>query len=293
MGSTENTYLLDISTFLDQQDDPAIMLRKGRQGTITLHGHNFYELVYIQDGSCLHEKNGEATLIIGGDLLLIQPGVYHRYLAKHEDIRIYNCLFTREALGEDAFRELESLSGMQSFLSAGDGHNRTHLSISERELVEKRMDTLESLGRDRPLGWRLALRSEMTLLLVDCARIYDRRMSQPGESRPYVSYVAQALRAIDAAYMNDLTVVDLATMVGVSPDYFTRQFKRVTGITPVDYLRRYRIARAMELLKLGKSVSETASQVGFRSLSHFSREFKAQLGVTPQTYRKDHNIKEE
>lgn len=277
----------EIRSFLSDDDAPEIILYKARHGTTDLHGHSFYELVYIQEGSCLHEKDGQTMLVMGGDLLLVKPGCTHRYLANH-DIRLYNCLFTRAALGEETFAQLEALDGMSLLFSDCADHGRAHLSIGERELVEKRMEALFAMGRDRPLGWCIALKSELTLLLVDCARICSRRLAQQGETRPYVSYVAQALRAVDAGYMNDLSVAELAQQAGISPDYFTRQFRRVTGITPADYLRRYRIARAMELLKLGRSVSDTAGQVGFRSLSHFSREFKAQLGVTPQTYRKDH-----
>ena len=67
---------------------------------------------------------------------------------------------------------------------------------------------------------------------------------------------------------------------------FPASFKQVTGIVPVEYLRRYRFARAMELLQAGQSVSEVALAVGFRNLCHFSREFKAQLGLTPSQYKK-------
>ena len=56
----------------------------------------------------------------------------------------------------------------------------------------------------------------------------------------------------------------------------------------MEYLRRYRFARAMELLAGGMSVTDVSRQVGFRNLCHFSREFKNQLGVTPSQYRKQY-----
>ena len=98
--------------------------------------------------------------------------------------------------------------------------------------------------------------------------------------------MTQALQYIDTHYTGDLSIRDVAESVGVSSDYFSRQFKQVTGIVPVEYLRRYRFARAMELLQAGQSVSEVALAVGFRNLCHFSREFKAQLGLTPSQYKK-------
>ena len=79
--------------------------------------------------------------------------------------------------------------------------------------------------------------------------------------------------------------IDLAREVGVTADYLTRQFKLLAGITPLTYLRRFRIARAMELLGQGISASEAAQRVGFHSLSHFSREFKRELGISPTQFK--------
>ena len=77
----------------------------------------------------------------------------------------------------------------------------------------------------------------------------------------------------------------IAASVGVSSDYLSRQFRQVTGIGVQEYLRRYRFARAMELLQTGLSVGDVAARVGFGSLCHFSREFKREMGVTPSQYK--------
>ena len=98
--------------------------------------------------------------------------------------------------------------------------------------------------------------------------------------------MAQAISDIGGHYGDcELTVHGIAAQVGVSADYLSRQFRRVIGIAAQEYLRRYRFARAMELLQSGAAVGEVASQVGFRSLCHFSREFKREMGVTPSQYR--------
>ena len=59
----------------------------------------------------------------------------------------------------------------------------------------------------------------------------------------------------------------------------------MTGIAVQEYLRRYRFARAMELLQTGLSVGDVAARVGFGSLCHFSREFKREMGITPSQYK--------
>ena len=111
-------------------------------------------------------------------------------------------------------------------------------------------------------------------------------MGAAEESGLYSTYVPQALSYIDSNYTrSDLTVQTIASQVGVTGDYLSRQFRQVTGIAVQEYLRRYRFARAMELLQGERPVGEVAQAVGFGSLCHFSREFRKELGITPTQYR--------
>ena len=137
-----------------------------------------------------------------------------------------------------------------------------------------------------PVGWRIRLRSLLNCLLVEYARAYLSHVGGDEESGAYSAYVAQAIRYIDAHYADcGLTVQGIAAQAGVSADYLSRQFRRMIGIAAQEYLRRYRFARAMELVQAGGAVGDVARQVGFRSLCHFSREFKREMGVSPSQYR--------
>ena len=139
---------------------------------------------------------------------------------------------------------------------------------------------------ERQHGWELRLKGLLMCVLVDYARSYAAHVGADRESAAYSGYVAQALSVIDANYADpDLTVREIASQVGVSGDYLSRQFRQSLGIAAQEYLKRYRFARAMALLQSGLSVGQVAGEVGFRSLCHFSREFRKELGVTPSQYR--------
>ena len=92
------------------------------------------------------------------------------------------------------------------------------------------------------------------------------------------------MELIEADYAQELSLADIARQVGVSADHLTRQFNRILGITPSEYLRRFRFARAIELLRGQVAVGEVSRQVGFSHISHFSREFKAMFGMNPSEY---------
>jgi transcriptional regulator GlxA family with amidase domain len=58
----------------------------------------------------------------------------------------------------------------------------------------------------------------------------------------------------------------------------------------MEYVKNFRIAKAMEQLKLSrKSVAEVAREVGFSDISHFSRQFKQVAGLSPTEFRKNEN----
>ena len=78
---------------------------------------------------------------------------------------------------------------------------------------------------------------------------------------------------------------ELADAVGVSPTDVTRIFRRETGLTPWQYLNRYRVAQAQRLLRESDiSVTEIAAQVGFNDAAYFSRIFRREERSTTCTF---------
>ena len=87
---------------------------------------------------------------------------------------------------------------------------------------------------------------------------------------------------LEENYTQDLTLAMLAEKAGMSPRYFCRFFKEMTGKTPIEYLNYYRIERAaLDLATTCKSVTEAAFDNGFHDLNYFIRCFKRQKGITP------------
>jgi len=84
----------------------------------------------------------------------------------------------------------------------------------------------------------------------------------------------------------DLTVSELAEVVGMSQYYFSKLFKMSTGTTPHQYVMRQRVERAQEYLRETRTpLAEVATQVGFETQSHFTSVFRRLVGVTPKHYR--------
>ena len=86
---------------------------------------------------------------------------------------------------------------------------------------------------------------------------------------------------------SNLSVEDLAAGMGLSRVQLYRKVKAMTGCTPVDLLRKARLAKAQTLLQESTlSVSEIAYQVGFASPSYFTKCYKDEFGTAPGEARK-------
>jgi signal transduction histidine kinase/DNA-binding response OmpR family regulator len=100
--------------------------------------------------------------------------------------------------------------------------------------------------------------------------------------------VRQAMAYIHTHFAEALSREDIARHVGISADYLTDCFRQELNITPMIYLRRYRILQARELLETTNlSMTQVAFEVGFSESAHFTRLFQREVGMTPRAYRHD------
>ena len=98
--------------------------------------------------------------------------------------------------------------------------------------------------------------------------------------------VRQAMAYIHTHFAEALSREDIARHVGISADYLTDCFRQELNITPMIYLRRYRILQARELLETTNlSMTQVAFNVGFSESAHFTRLFQREVGMTPRAYR--------
>ena len=98
--------------------------------------------------------------------------------------------------------------------------------------------------------------------------------------------VKRATAYLHENFSRALTRWEIAEAVGVSEDYLSRVFNRELGISPWEYLNRFRVLQAKTLLsQTDESIQSIARKVGFNDQSYFSRVFHKINGVSPQAYR--------
>ena len=95
--------------------------------------------------------------------------------------------------------------------------------------------------------------------------------------------ICKAMAYIHTHFSEPLSREEIAEHVGISADYLTDCFRQELGITPISYIRRYRIHQACELLRSSEQpITQIALAVGFSDSAHFTRTFQRELNMTPR-----------
>lgn len=135
-------------------------------------------------------------------------------------------------------------------------------------------------------GLFVALCAEMNRLALKG----DAAGSSPEDMDNEHSYARSALTYIYEHYTEAISIQELAAYCGISGSHFRRVFKKVVGISPLEYIQHYRIQQACHLIYLNQEpINIIAQQTGYRSLSSFNRQFQQYMHSSPSHYRKGHS----
>jgi AraC-like DNA-binding protein len=157
---------------------------------------------------------------------------------------------------------------------------------------EPRLATLVQLVDEEARAARPArdviLAHLLEILLIEALRADNGAAAAPGLIRGLADErLATALRRLHEDPTRAWTVPDLAREAGLSRTVFFERFRRIVGLTPMDYLLAWRMALAKDMLRReGGGVAEVAERVGYASASTFTIAFSRHVGVPPARYAK-------
>lgn len=275
------------------KDDNIKVMRWVGDEIIHTHCHDYIEIAFLAQGTCIHEYHNEKVKLIPGDIFIITPNEEHSYEITSKTV-IYNCLFYPEALGED-WDKLKKVSGIydlliiEPFYRLETGHQEVlHLISSEIDTIISILDTMLVEQENRLDGSELIQKANLVRFLCVLGRIWKMKFSS--RFNLYCSrrnMLAEAIAFIEQNIKENIKIESVASKSYLSPNYFRRIFKEITGLTPIEYINSLRISKARQLLEKGKSsITEVGEAVGIPDSNYFAKIFKSATNMSPSEYKK-------
>lgn len=241
---------------------------------IIMPHENYYDVAY--DGKTYH--------VAPQEIFIMPPGNMHQLIAPESGTR-FIFLFDLTYM-----TKLKGFAGIQSILIEPLYISKDAYPILCDELREILLDMIDFYFSDNEYKELATLSLLMSFFVklgqnrIDTGDLFP-NVKLP-KQRAYVQKFNDLLDYIDAHYMENLTLEEVADSIGFSKYHFARLFRQYTSFTFCDYLNYRRIKVAEELLtQPNLSITEVALQSGFSSISTFNRLFKLQKNCTPSQFR--------
>ncbi|TMN86536.1 AraC family transcriptional regulator [Pseudoalteromonas phenolica] len=132
---------------------------------------------------------------------------------------------------------------------------------------------------------KLLIETLLYSTLAQLAAGYGRHVEAVKAASVDVQKLKLAREFLDEYTQVNVSLEQLANVVGCSKFHFVRQFNQAFGITPHAYQIQARLIKAKKMLRAGTSILDTAIGCGFHDQSHFNRHFKKALGTTPKQFQ--------
>ncbi len=243
------------------------------------HFHYYYELFYVRHGQCKFFINQSLYELRSGDFLIIPPHVVHlnRYFSQCTRINIY---FTES----DVNRLLDTNIRIKDELR----HTvLVHIPTAYRTMFHQVLDQMlqEDTINDAQTKYMMQLMFEQFLIMTSRHCVIGEQKGDTVSSKNDQE-ILSAAKYISEHYSEQITLGFLAERAGLSPNYFSKKFRSVTGTGMKEYLNAIRLEHAArELVSTQLSIMDVALDCGFSDGNYFKDIFKKTYGVSPRAYR--------
>lgn len=243
----------------------------GLNGQHLIFSHS--RLLCVERGEVAVTIDGRSLQVGEGHLLLVPKYTYHDCICPPEATCV-EILFDDDAGGAVGVPRAELL--------------RHSVSASPLDtLAVRRLDSIAALLQgNQTFAFALWLEAQGLLRLL-YARFLTAESLAPAAGPRRYGRLQQVVEHILSHLDERLTVRQLAALMCMNTDHFSRMFRRIVGVPPSEFILMRRMERAQVLLvSTTLTVTQVAAKVGVSSASLFSRQFARTVGCTPLVFRR-------
>jgi len=224
---------------------------------------DYYTMALIIAGRAQYRFGKESITVQAGDILFVGKNTaYTARVVSKEPWEHIVIAFRADSSGNFADLPVERVNRIQ--------HNSRY-----RELFSQVFDVWSQCA----FGYKIQTKALITQILFT---LFSENVSRHFGASDALRSLKEAVDYMEQNYTQKITVEELARLGGYSASHFARQFTRVYGVSPIQYLNSVRILHAKNLLRTEQyTMTEVAQKCGFSNVYYFSRCFKQLTGTPP------------
>ncbi len=258
-----------------------------RDYSISMHCHDFYEINLVCGGYGYHYFGGKRFEVRSGDFFIVPIGIKHGYISV-DGLEVMHILVSQRFIERNAAllytnSEFYSLFMLDPAMKMHYDYDM-RLNISGKDFDELYGYALNIESRqvsDSPESANIVNANALSFIFLALLCYKDRIKDTVFPDAKYTA-IRSVMQYIFDHYNETVTINDLASAAGYSRANFFRFFKKLTSMTPNDFVNMYRVNVAREMLTRGEqSLTEIALACGFYDAAHFSHIFKKIVGTPP------------
>ena len=244
-----------------------INVRYDGEYVVKPHYHNMFEIYFITAGNCTYFIDNKSYRIMAGDIVLIPEGIIHntKYINSVHSRILINC--PRRFIPSSVLPLLSSMLYLY----------RNPTIFDEVLEILKKIEH-EYYNPDSMTDELLCCYTQTLFFLL------AKNINTCSEVIAGNEYIEHAIDYLQKHFTSEVTLSSIAKMYSVSPEHFSRMFKKETGFGFNKYVNLLRLQKAETMLKQApdESVSKIASDCGFSDSNYFSTKFKELYGISPK-----------
>ncbi len=255
---------------------------------ITAHWHNEIEILIVKEGEFNLQINSEFYSCKKGDIVFINSGELHYFSAKENTFSAWTSLvFDMNHLNSNVVDScsinfispiINKEFKLPTLINSNDSIHKD-LSLLLLRLIE--------VYNNEYYGFELEIKGLMLTFFSILFRgnLIDKNINiNSDENKVYK--IKNVLNYIENNYNNEISVATLANICHYNDQHFIRFFKKYTGKTCTQFIKNYRLEKAMELIKNSDyPITQISLDTGFPNVSYFIKSFKEKYNVTPKEFR--------
>lgn len=259
------------------------------QVIINMHWHPELEFIYVEKGPINVQVGTKQYLLEEGTGCFIPSQQLHgAYPYRNKPFKLHAIVFSIDMLRSFGYDLIENhyLKAIKNFSLVHSLHITPE--TSEERIMLTTIINMINANSTREIGYELKMKGYLFLLFADILKkqawIHNEEVTQKDLTKTELLKIV--LQYIDQNYQHKLTVLELASQIQMSEGHFSRFFKSLVRMTPMEYINTIRISKACTLLqKSDRKLLDISMDVGFQNQSYFIRLFKKQKGCTPREYK--------